>query len=68
MENGPFIDHFSSYKPPFTRGIFQFAMLNNQMVMSLDLLFVVSSMMDARCCWFQGQDNFTLLDSSLKVE
>jgi hypothetical protein len=68
MENGPFIDDFPSYKPPFRQGIFQFAMLNNQMVMSLDLLFVVSRMMVACCCWFQGQDNFTALDSSLKVE
>jgi hypothetical protein len=31
-EHGPFTDDVPSYKPPFISWIFQFAMLNNQMV------------------------------------
>jgi len=43
MENGPFIDDFPSYKPPFMVGIFHGYISHNQMVYVHDIfMFAVS--------------------------
>ena len=48
MENGPFIDDFPSYKPPFCM-----AMLNNQMVflMDPDLHQPQGTVLQSASCW-----------------